>query len=383
MVRFDYKASTELSSLFETFRLMCNDSIRIALAEKPKNKLRLIELAYQRLKGYGLHTHYILSACEVAFSAYRNKNWRASPHFKKPFFKVTSQTYRLNHLILRIPMRPRQFILLILQGSNYHLSFLDDSNLSMGEITITPNAVFIPFSKEISQVRLKGSVGIDMNERNVTISATNGYARRFESLEEVVDIKEKYKELRSKIQRMLRRDNRVMRRLLIKYGTRERNRTTQIIHRVTKEIVEYAKENRFTIKMERLTGIRKRYVKGNGQGTFFRGRMNSWIFGETQRQIDYKGRWDGIPAFRVNPRGTSRNCPKCGSRVAPLRGRKLLCATCNYVWDRDDMASKNIMAAVVPAARPFKGSCEKERDEDSNPSSRWTEVKLSGVQPIT
>ena len=32
-IRLEYKASEDLSSLFEEFRLMCNDAIRIALGE--------------------------------------------------------------------------------------------------------------------------------------------------------------------------------------------------------------------------------------------------------------------------------------------------------------------------------------------------------------
>ena len=71
-IRFRYDASEELSSLFEEFRLMCNDAIRIILKEKPTSKFRLIELAYPRLKEYRLHTHYILSACEVAYSAFKS-----------------------------------------------------------------------------------------------------------------------------------------------------------------------------------------------------------------------------------------------------------------------------------------------------------------------
>jgi len=51
---------------------MRNDAIRIALKEKPRSRFKLIETAYLRLKEYGLHTHYILSACEVAYSVYRN-----------------------------------------------------------------------------------------------------------------------------------------------------------------------------------------------------------------------------------------------------------------------------------------------------------------------
>ena len=68
-VQFRYVASDELASLFEDFRLMCNDAIRIALKERPRSRFALIEMAYPRLKEYGLHTHYILSACEVAYSS--------------------------------------------------------------------------------------------------------------------------------------------------------------------------------------------------------------------------------------------------------------------------------------------------------------------------
>ena len=45
-----YEASAELATLFEDFRLMCNDALRIALAEKPKSRSRLIELSYRCLK---------------------------------------------------------------------------------------------------------------------------------------------------------------------------------------------------------------------------------------------------------------------------------------------------------------------------------------------
>jgi putative transposase len=168
--------------------------------------------------------------------------------------------------------------------------------------------------------------------------------------------------------------------LLSKYGRRERNRTTQRIHRVTKAIVEYASQHRLGIKMEKLTGIRKLYRRGNGQGATFRGRMNTWVFGETQRQVDYKAKWDGVPRWYVNPRGTSSYC-LCGSRVVPLQDRKLYCPMCGKVWDRDDLASKNIMACAVPQARPPGGSGEGERaDDGSNPPSGWGEVD-SGHEP--
>ena len=377
-ISFRYVAPAELASLFEDFRSMCNDAVRVAIDGKPRSRFGLIELAYPRLKEYGLHTHYILSACEVAYSVYRNKNRKRIPYIGKGFIKLDNQSYQLSHLLLRIPTSARNFIFLTLGGSDYHLPFIDDPDLKRGSVTITERSVSIAFSKEVQTLEPLGYIGLDINERNVTVSGTDCYEHKFDELGEVVEIKEKYREIRAEVSKKIRGDRRIGGELLAKYGRREKNRTTQRIHSVTKGIVSYAERNRFGIKMEKLRGIRKLYRKGNGQGPYFRGRMNTWVFGETQRQTDYKAAWLGVPAYYVNPRGTSSNCP-CGSRVVTLQDRKLYCPKCDKVWDRDDLASKNVMACAVPQARPFKGSDEEERGDDgSNPQSRWGEGKLGG-----
>ena len=376
-VQFRYKASEELDSLFEDFRLMCNDAVRIALKERPQNRFKLIELAYPRLKQYGLHTHYILSACEVAYSVYRNKNRKSDPYVKKAFLKLDNQSYVLNHLILRIPTKPRQFIYLTLQGSDYHLSFIDNPSLKRGSITLTGRTLGIAFSKEIVEIEPNGQIGVDVNERNVTTSDTLGNTKIYDT-SQVAEVKEIYKAIRAKIGRGTKQDNRISQKLYAKYGRREKNRTTQAIHRVSKKIVEEAKEKKLGIVMENLKGIRKLYRKGNGQGRSFRGRMNNWMFHETQRQVEYKATWAGIPVVYVNPRGTSRKCPECGSSLIELEGRKLMCPSCKQAEDRDVIASKNIMmACVVPQARSPKCSCEGEsqtQEDVSNPLSRWMEV---------
>jgi putative transposase len=339
---------------------MCNDAIRIAIqyeerhgGEMVRSKFRLIELAYSRLKEYRLHTHYILSACEVAYSAYRNKSRRLRPYFKRAFVKLTSQGYVLNHLILRIPIRPRHFIYLTLQASDYQLSFLENPALTRGSITITGSTTNIALSREMTIVESRGRIGIDINERNVTWSDSAGRTERADT-SEVADLKERYREIRSKIAKRTHNDNRIRHRLLSKYGRREGDRTIQQIHRLTKKIVEHAKENHFGIVMERLKGIRKLYRKGNGQGPGYRGRLNSWAFFEIQRQIEYKTNWDGIPVAYVNPRGTSSKCPDCSSSLTRLEGRRLSCSSCKKSEDRDVIASKNIMACVVPQARPSR-----------------------------
>jgi putative transposase len=354
---------------------MCNEAIKIAVNEKPKNRFNLIELAYIRLKEYGLHTNYILTACEVAFSLYKNKRRKSIPNVQRAFLKLDNQAYQISHLLLRIPIVPRRFIFLTLQGSAYDLSFVDNPALKRGSVTITEEKVVIAFSKKTEVMKPQGLVGIDINLDNVTVSGTNDYFKRFNELREVDEIKERYRQIRARISRVTRGDRRIGKRLLTKYGEREKNRTTQRIHKVTKQIVEFAKEHKLGIKLEKLKGIRKLYRKGNGQGNLFRGRMNSWVFGETQRQIDYKAKWDGVPLWYVNPLGTSSYC-LCGSRVVSLAFRKLYCPTCDRTWDRDDLASKNIMACAVQQVRPSKGSNEGESADYGNPSSRCREGLL-------
>ena len=342
-----------MSSLFEMFRLMCNDAIRIALRQKPNSRFRLIELAYPSLTEYGLHSHYILSACEVAYSVCKDKKRKAGPYIRKPFIKLDSQTYRLNHIVLRIPTRPRHFIHLTLRSSNYHLSFVDDPSLKRGSITLNESVLAIAFSRETAEIEPRGRIGIDINERNVTWLDSSGVVGK-EDTSEVAELKERYKAVRAKIAKRTSKDRRIQRGLLSKYGKREKRRTVQAVHRVTRRIVEHAKTNHQTIVMERLTGIRKLYRRGNGQGASFRGRMNSWTFHEIQRQIEYKARWEGIPVHYVNPRGTSRKCPSCGSSLIELEGRQLMCPSCQKSEDRDVIAAKNIMACVVPQAQPSR-----------------------------
>jgi putative transposase len=112
-----------------------------------------------------------------------------------------------------------------------------------------------------------------------------------------------------------------------------------------------AKRNGQAIAFEDISGIRKLYRKGNGQGRDFRGRMNSWPFHELKRQVEYKAAWEGVPVVTLSTketRGTTVDCPQCGERLqAPVRDdsqhyRQLWCQKCERWEDRDLVAVMNI-----------------------------------------
>jgi putative transposase len=156
---------------------------------------------------------------------------------------------------------------------------------------------------------------------------------------------------------MQRNDLRIRQRITGKYGRKQREKVKQILHHASKQIVMHYKEKKFGIVMENLTGIRKLYGKGNGQGRTYRGRMNSWSQAELQRQIEYKARWEGIPVIYVNPYGTSVKCSICGSKMKPEENRQLKCCSCEFKVDRDVNAARNILARGVRFT-PFASASE-------------------------
>lgn len=144
-----------------------------------------------------------------------------------------------------------------------------------------------------------------------------------------------------------RDDSRIRGKIASKYGRRRRSRTQHLLHKTTKHIIDDALERRQVIVLENIQGIRRLYNKGNHQGRIYRGRMNGWSFGEAQRQIEYKARWAGLPVIRLTRRETQRSsviCPQCGERLQEDRqiGRKLWCARCRVMMDRDVVAAVNL-----------------------------------------
>ncbi|MDA4131883.1 MAG: RNA-guided endonuclease TnpB family protein [Thaumarchaeota archaeon] len=142
---------------------------------------------------------------------------------------------------------------------------------------------------------------------------------------------------------------------------RERERTKQILHQISKEIVETARKGKEVIVLERLKGIRFAHQRGNGEGKSRRRRIALWPFRQLQSYIEYKAGWEGVPVEFVNPSRTSQICSKCGfvNKKLKLTERSWRCPQCGCQLDRDLNAAVNIerrgkipcLGEVRPGAR--------------------------------
>ena len=354
-VKQNYKPNQELEGVLEFFRDMVNHCIRVGLEKGITSRFRLSNEVYRDLHN-GLHTWYILSAVEKASAILKNyrKSMRKNPktkrpYVRKPFLSIGNQAYKIVGGQLRLPTKPRQFIYIPL--NKHTLDVLSEPSLKLGSITLTASTLSIAFSKETAEMEPTGYMGLDRNLNNLTLATSEGENKSYD-LSECNRIKSSYRTIKSHFKR---NDVRLRSKVFRKYGLKERNKVNQILHKISKEIVEKAKVQNYGIVMEKLTGIRKLYHRGNGQGRDYRAKLNSWSYAELQKQIEYKAKWEGIKVIYVSAKGTSATCSICGSKTYPNGQRTLFCPKCSIVVDRDVNAARNILARGVrfaPIALP-------------------------------
>jgi putative transposase len=343
--RFTLPVSIE--PLMETFRLMCNDAIRIGLAANASSLKRLSKLTYGELRRYDAPSYYKLCAISkvAGILAARKKSIRRgfptkTPYLSKPML-VSGYGFKVQGGSLHIPIGVRRFERIPLNA--HTLAVISESGAEVRSFTLSERSLSLCIVKQVEEMKqAEGVIGVDRNLRNVTLGSAEQVV--YYDVSKAVEIADN---TRSIIRSFKRNDVRIRRELAGKYGRRRHERVRQILNRVSKSIVAYAKVRRQAIAFEDIGGIRKLYRRGNGQGRSFRGRMNSWPFSELKRQVEYKAAWEGVPVITLTAketRGTTMGCYRCGERLQDSRERprELWCRRCGRWEDRDLVAVMNI-----------------------------------------
>jgi IS605 OrfB family transposase len=244
-----------------------------------------------------------------------------------------------------------------------------DGKAKVGEITISAFKgranVFVPFKREVQAKLVEGICGIDINERSIdlTILKPNEQPKHISlDVSKLPAIHHASQLKRKSIQRKfdtLPKRPVQKRRLQAKYWRRERNRTNQILHVVSKQIAEIAKRERVAVAFEDLTNIRQsmrsKRKSRNGQALRkdTRRRLNQWPFHKLQFYMDYKVAWQGLPTVEVNNYHKSKDCPICGRYNRP-NGHAYRCQACGFEASRHLVASWNI---AKDGARHVSADC--------------------------
>ena len=185
-------------------------------------------------------------------------------------------------------------------------------------------------------------LGVDLGIVNIAADSDG----QVHSGNQVNGLRKRHAKLRSKLQSKC---TKAAKRLLRKRHCKEQRFATHINHCISKSIVAKAKDTGRGIALEDLKGIRDRITVRKGQ----RRQHHSWAFNQLRGFIEYKAKLSGVLVKTVDPRNTSRACPRCGcvdKRNRPTQ-KLFSCISCGYSSPADINAAGNIAsrAACKPA----------------------------------
>ena len=187
--------------------------------------------------------------------------------------------------------------------------------------------------EEEALVKPQDFLGVDLGIKKLAMDSE----REAFTGKKVEEKRQKYARRRKNLQK---NSSKNAKRALCKLRKKERNFRTTQNHEIAKRLVLKAKGTHFGIALEDLKGIRKEITVRKKE----RSRFSSWSFGQLRSFIEYKAALHGVTVIFVDPKNTSRTCPKCG--YTDKKNRKsqseFCCCSCGYFEDADFVGALNI-----------------------------------------
>ena len=181
------------------------------------------------------------------------------------------------------------------------------------------------------------TMGIDLGLKIPAVAVLqNSKAKFFGNGRQNKYIKRKHRSKRRKLSKLKKQ------KAINKLNNKEQRWMKDQDHKVSRQIVNFAKENNVSIvRLEQLSGIRQtaRTSRKNEKS------LHTWSFYRLAQYIEYKAMLEGMTVEFVKPEYTSQICPACGEKNK-ANDRKYKC-TCGFKTHRDILGARNIINAPV------------------------------------
>jgi putative transposase len=313
------------------------------------SKKKLHKLFYNNLVSMGFRAHHAKEIYTYAKSIIDSakSNGGRKPVLRKLSARIDKYDYRLDldnmALTLKLHndyearlklMAPRGRVEKYRGWSNYELVLKYDGESFW---------VSAYFRRTVKTMKPRTVMAIDLNFDNIT-TAVFTLDGRLIKLKRFKMPHRKMLTHRTWIERIQRRYPRSWRfikgvkRAIKKHGERIKNISWDYAHKVGDLIAELALRYHSVIILEDLERVRE----NNKKGRRFNKKLGLWFYRRIQFCIEYEARERNLEAIKINPKGTSSKCPRCGGKLVEHGYRVLSCKKCGFVGDRDITATLNI-----------------------------------------
>lgn len=193
-------------------------------------------------------------------------------------------------------------------------------------------------------------IGVDFGRRDIA-HTSNGDSW---DGQHITQVRDKFSRVRASLQS---KGTKGAKRLLKRLSGKEQKFQRWVNHNISRTIINQAIEQKATIAIEDLTGIRNR-TNQQPRNKTERRRSNSWAFYQLRWMFEYKGLQAGIPVVKVNPAYTSQTCHQC-LHIGVRTDKRFKCGNCSWHGDADLNGSLmiRILGASVSVPESSALSC--------------------------
>lgn len=343
-IKVETKEPQQILLLMARFNNVCNYLSEIAFNEKLFHWLPLQRKVYYEVRQkFGLTAAETVVAIRKVAYTYRNKARRNSqsifcPLGSIPLFKHVYRDGKVRFYGIEVPIIAREGIELLKHPKEGTLSYRNGNLFIHQTIEVECAVKYGP----------QGFLGCDLGIKNI-LTDSDG---KIYSGGKLNNLRKRHDKIKARLQS---KGTRSARRLLNKHRHRESLFTRDVNHCISRNVVEKALTATFGIALEDLKGIREHTKVRKAD----RRKHHSWGFNQLRQFITYKSEILGVPLVLVDPRNTSRTCPRCG--YIDKKNRKTQawfeCIKCGFGHHADTVAAIEISRRAV-GNQPYAPSSE-------------------------
>ena len=359
------EVATALHETMTRFADACNAVAAVAWQKHTANKYTLQRLCYANIRDhFGLSANLAIRAIARVAAAYkRDKNQR--PTFRPTSVDYDARIFRMVGVdaVSLTTTSGRVQVPLVL--GDYQRRWLTGDETS-ATLTERNGTFFLHVVVKTESPAPSGDnpVGVDLGLKNI---ATTSNGLRF-SGRKARHIRRGYWKRRQSLQA---KGTKGARRVLKRLRGRESRWMRDLNHVISRRIVDSLKPGQMLV-FEDLKHIRTR-IKATKRT---RRELHSWAFGQLFSFCSYKAAERGIAVVQVDPRNTSRACPRCGCVEKTNRnGHLFSCVSCGYRQNADVNAAFTIAVAYRAAAMGCP-SCSPEVSDPAPAGAPGTSSRL-------
>jgi len=315
---------------------------------------KLHRLFYSDLMRLGFRAHHAKEIYVNAKSLMESakSNGGRKPVLRKLSARIDKYDYKLDldnttltlklHNNYEVKLRlvtPRERVEKFRDWSNYELVVKYED----GEFWVS-----IYFKRAVKPLEPRTVMAIDLNFDNVTLTVftLDGKLIRLKKLKTPHKKILTHKIWIERIQRKYPKSWRFIkgvRKAIEKHGERIRNISWDYAHKTGNTIAKLAFRHHSVIILEDLEKLRE----NNKKGRRFNKKLGLWFYRRIQFCVEYEAMERNLQVAKIDPRGTSSKCPRCGGKLVEDGYRVLRCMKCGFVGDRDVTATINIYKKYI------------------------------------